>query len=329
MRASRLLSIVLHLQSRSRATAADLAREFGVSVRTVYRDVDELGAAGIPVVAARGPGGGLKLLDGYRTRLTGLTPEEAEAMCLVGLPRAAGHLGLADATARLSRKLVAAMPGPSAALAERLQSRFHVDPDDWYRGEDPPPHLPALTRAVLDARRLAFTYESWHGVKRREADPLGLVLKAGTWYLVARVGARTLTFRAGAIREPAVLDASFERPDGFDLAEWWLASIARFERELRPGRVRLRASAEGCRRLAEAGRYAARAVAAAAPVDARGWRELELPVENDEQAARLVLSMGLEVEALGPPALRRAVRRLALDQASRHGAKPRATAKKG
>lgn len=323
MRASRLLSTVLFLQARGRATAEDLARESGVSVRTAYRDILELGAAGIPVYAERGPGGGYRLVEGFRTRLTGLTPEEAEAMCLVGLPRAADHLGLGSATARLSRKLVASMPGPSAALAERLQSRFHVDPDDWYRGEDPPAHLPALTRAVLDGRRLAFTYESWRGVKRREADPLGLVLKSGAWYLVARSGARTLTYRAGGIREPSVLDRGFERPPGFDLGAWWRASISGFEKELRPGRARLRASVEGCRRLAEAGRYAAEAVRAAKPADGDGWREVDLPVENDDQAARLALSLGLEVEVLGPPALRRAVRRLAAEQARRHGARRR------
>lgn len=318
MRASRLLAILILLQHRARLTADALAAEFGVSVRTIYRDLDELGAAGIPVLGDRGPGGGFRLLDGYRTRLTGLTPEEAESVFLVGLPDAANALGLGGASSRAGGKLLASLTGGSAALATRLAARFHIDPVDWYRAPEPVRHLPALARAVLDQRRVDMTYESWTRVASRTVDPLGLVQKAGTWYLVGRTGAKTLTFRIPAIRDLAVREEAFERPADFDLPAWWQASLARFEAGLRPGTATLRLTAEGRRRLTELGRYAAEAVEAARPAGRGGRALVELPVENPAQAARLVLSLGEEAEAIGPPAVRDAVRNLATRMAGRH-----------
>lgn len=319
MRASRLLSILILLQHRARLTAEALAGEFGVSLRTIYRDIDELSAAGIPVCGDRGPGGGFRLLDGYRTRLTGLTPDEAETLFLVGLPEAANQLGLGTASARVSGKLLASLPGDSAALAARLASRFHVDPVDWYRAAEPVKHLPALTRAVLDQRSIEMTYESWTGVKRRTVDPLGLVLKAGTWYLAGRTAGKVLTFRVTGIRRLEVTARAFAWPEAFDLAAHWRDSIARFEKDLRRESAVLRLTAEGLRRLSELGRYAAEAAAAAGLPDRKGRACVRLPIENAAQAARLVLSLGDEAEALDPPAVREAVRALAGRMASLHG----------
>ena len=319
MRASRLLSILILLQHRARLTAETLAGEFGVSVRTIYRDVDELSAAGIPVCGDRGPGGGFRLLDGYRTRLTGLTPEEAETLFLVGLPEAANQLGLGAASAGVSGKLLASLPGDSAALAARLASRFHVDPVDWYRAAEPVKHLPALTRALLDQRSIEMTYESWTGVKRRVVDPLGLVLKAGSWYLAGRTAGKVLTFKVTGIRRLDVKSTSFPWPEAFDLADHWRESIARFEEGLRRETAILRLTAEGLRRLSELGRYAAEAAAAAGKADRKGRSRVRLPIESAPQAARLVLSLGEEAEALEPPAVREAVRVLASRMAALHG----------
>jgi len=311
MRASRLLSILILLQLRVRLTAEQLAEEFEVSVRTIYRDVDALSAAGIPVYGDRGPGGGFSLLDGYRTRLTGLASDEAEALPVIGLPGAAASLGLGPAAARARGKLLAALPPAGSAEAGRMAARFHVDPADWYRAEEPVRHLPAAARAVLDQRLLAMRYESWTGVRDWRVEPLGLVLKAGSWYLVARGGERVLTFRVSNILALNVEAESFVRPEGFDLPGWWSESLARFETELRPGVAALRASPEGLRRLAELGAWAADAASGAEAPDLDGWARLTLPVETPDRAALVLLGLGPEIEVLAPPDLRARLRELA------------------
>lgn len=303
MRASRLLSILILLQLRPQVTAPALAREFEVSVRTILRDIDELSAAGVPVYAERGRGGGFRLREGFATRLNGLLGDEAQALPLLGLPGAASELGLGSASQRLRVKLQSALPGDTAALAGRLQARLHVDPLDWYQGGEAVAHLPALAQAVLECHVVELVYLSWKGERRWRAQPLGLVLKGGAWYAVVRSGARTMTLKVANVQSLAVGDETFERPDDFELATWWQASLQRFERELRPGVATLQLTAEGRRRLAEQGHYAAQAVAAAA-VDAQGLARVRLHIEGVEQAARLVLSLAPEAQALEPPELR-------------------------
>src|SRR5258708_2537140 len=143
MRASRLLSILMLLQARGRMTAEALAAEFEVSLRTIYRDIDHLSAADVPIYGDRGPGGGFQLLDGYRTKLTGLTPAEAETLFLAGLPGPAAELGLADLLATAQLKLTAALPEGTRATARRVSARFHLDPVDWFRAADEARFLPA------------------------------------------------------------------------------------------------------------------------------------------------------------------------------------------
>jgi biotin operon repressor len=185
VRASRLLSILILLQLKVRVTADELAREFEVSVRTIYRDIDELSAAGVPVFADRGPGGGFSLLDGYRTDLTGLTLDEAKAMFLIGLDAPADAFGVKDAASRAREKLLAALPKTSGGEAARMGELFHLDPIDWYRAAEAVPHLPAIARALIVGAALDMTYESWSATREWRILPLGLVMKAGAWYLVA------------------------------------------------------------------------------------------------------------------------------------------------
>jgi predicted DNA-binding transcriptional regulator YafY len=302
MRASRLLSILILLQLRARVTADALADEFEVSKRTIYRDMDELSAAGIPVYADRGPGGGFALLDGYRTKLTGLASDEAEAMLMIGLPGPADAIGLGNAAGRARMKLLAALPAGNDA--GRIGARFHFDTTDWYQAADAAPHLPAIARAVLDQQQVAIRYESWKGERDWLIDPLGLVLKGGHWYCAARAGARMMTLRVSNMLSLQVTDAVFERPADFDLPHWWAAQLARFEAELRPITALLRATPEGRKRLAKCGAYAAQAVAG------DGF-EIHFPIENVEQAALLLLGMGAEVEVMEPLALRHRMRELA------------------
>lgn len=313
MRASRLLSILMLLQLRDRLTAEALAAEFEVSVRTIYRDIDKLAEAGVPVYADRGPGGGFRLIDGYRTRLTGLAADEVEAMLLIGLPGPAAALGMGPAASNAGRKMLASLPRTSGDMAGRIGARFHLDPVDWYRDDEPLQQLPAIARAVLDQSVLAMTYDSWRGIRERVVEPLGLVLKAGAWYLVARSEGVARIYKVANILQHEVRDTHFERPPDFDLAAWWSAETARFEAGLRTGTAQLQATATGLKRLSQLGAFAQRAVKRAAPADDQGWSCLSLPIETIDHTALTLLGIGPEIVVLAPDALRLRLRDLAAD----------------
>lgn len=319
MRASRLLSILILLQLRGRLTAADLAAEFEVSERTIYRDVDALSAAGVPVYGDRGPGGGFQLLDGYRTQLTGLSAGEAEAMAMIGLPGPAAELGIGTATSAARNKLLAALPGSGGALADRMAARFHLDAVDWYRGGEALPHLPAIARAVLDQREMTMRYESWQGVREWAVEPLGLVLKAGIWYLAARGGKKIRIFRLSNISAPQIDETVFARPDDFNLAAWWQAEQARFEAELFATTATVRASPDGCKRLAAQSPRGAEAIVGAGAPAADGWREMMMRVEDSDHGARDMLALGAEIEVIAPASFRDRIAVLAQQIATRHG----------
>ncbi len=308
MRASRLLSVMMLLQARGRISAQALADELEVSVRTVYRDVDHLSAAGVPVTATRGAAGGFELLDGWRTRLTGLTAHEAQAMFLAGAPSAAEQLGLGEAAESAQLKLLAALPPQWQADARRVGSRLHLDPVGWYRSADRAEHLDAVAQAVWTDRRLRIRYEGWKGVSDRVIEPLGLVQKAGAWYVVARSNKQMRTFRLSGIQQLEVRPGKFARPRNFDLPKHWAASIERFEAGIYRGTAVLRITARGLQRL----KGWSAAVAEAADrtqtiADADGWSEVTIPIESIDYAALELLRLGSEAEVLKPIELRKLV----------------------
>lgn len=323
MRSSRLLSILLRLQLRGRIAASELAREFEVAVRTIYRDLDALSAAGVPVHARRGRGGGIVLAEGWRTQLTGLTGSEARSVPLAGLASAARDLGLGAEAADVQLKLLASLPPDAAANAGRIAERFHVDPLPWYHCPETLPHLPSLANSVWQGLRVRMHYESWQGEAERTVSPLGLVLKGGLWYLVAVAAGRRAaprTFRVSGIRSLRVLAQPASRPAGFVLATHWPASVTEFEARLMAHRATVRLSEEGLRLLRAVQPLAAQcALATQRPTRRRGWIEAELPTEPDAYAARQLLRLGTEVEVLAPDTLRRAVAREAAAVARRHG----------
>src|SRR6476646_866517 len=185
MRASRLVALLLLLQARGGMTAAELAEELEVSVRTIHRDVKALGAAGVPIFAERGPHGGIRLVDGYRTRLTGMTTEEADALFLSGLPGPAAELGLGTVVAAARLKVLAALPTELRGRASRLLERFHLDAAGWFRAGESVPHLATIAQCVWEGLRIELEYDRGDRSVKRLLDPLGIVRKAGTWYLVA------------------------------------------------------------------------------------------------------------------------------------------------
>lgn len=322
MRASRLLSILMLLQARGRMTAQALAGELQVSVRTLYRDIDELSASGVPVYADRGPNGGFALLDGYRTRLTGLSPDEARALRLSGLPGPAAALGLGEAQAGAQLKLMAALTVEGSAAAQATGARFHLDPLGWFQDAEAATWVSALADAVWKDRRIRMRYRSWTREVERRACPLGLVLKAGIWYLVASVEDAIRTYRVASIQTLEVLEQGFERPADFDLAAHWAAAARRYETSIYTGTARLRATRSGLRRLSLISAAVAAAVEAA-PVPGEGeWIEVDVPVESIAQAAGEVLRLHEEVEAVGPPALVAHLTRAARALAVRYPADP-------
>ncbi len=321
MRASRLLSILILLQMRGRMSAVALADEFEVSVRTIYRDVDQLSAAGVPVYAERGREGGFQLMDGYRTRLTGMTPTESDALVLAGVGSAAADLGIGPELAAAQLKLLASLPPDAGARAQKVATRFHLDPVNWYRRTETLDLLPALAAAVWSDRRVSVAYESWKDLVTRELDPLGLVLKSGVWYLVAAVDGKPRTYRVASIRRMQALDAPARRPARFDLGRYWTDWSRAFEARLMKERATVRLSPEGLRRLRIVSPIAGEAAAETSRADSeRGWIIAEIPIEGVGDATGQMLHLGAEVEVLAPPDLREAVIAAARAIMTRHGA---------
>ena len=305
MRAARLINLVLLLQARGQLTAAELAAELEVSERTVYRDVLALSAAGVPVYAERGRAGGYRLVGGYRTRLTGLSEAEAEALFLAGLPGPARDMGLAEPARTVRRKMLAALPPGLRDASQRAGQRFHLDAPGWFGDPDPPPLLADLAEAVWHDRTLTLRYRSRDEVTRT-VDPYGLVLKNGVWYLVGRVGADLRVYRADRVTGAAATADTFERDPSFDLPSFWATRAAEFVRQMLRETVTVRLSPHGRWLL----RYVCEPLAvqeaerAAGEPDPDGWIRTRLPVESSDVAYSSVLRLGPVVEVIDPPELR-------------------------
>jgi predicted DNA-binding transcriptional regulator YafY len=304
--------MVLLLQSRPSMTAAELARELEVSERTVTRDAQALSEAGVPVYADRGRAGGYRLIGGYRTRLTGLARSEAEALFLSGVPGALRELGWED-TASAARLKVSAALLPSLRDASRTAAqRFHLDAPSWFQEPKTPDLLPAVADAVWDDRRIVARYRRGDVEVERELEPYGLVLKAGVWYLCARVpatGDGTGSFRTYRIDRLLSVDADgdrFSRDEEFDLPAYWDEQAERFARSILHAEVVVRLSAQGMRRLAYVvDPVSARdALAAAGSPDGLGRTTVTLRVESQEVAHTQLTALGPEAEVLAPAGLR-------------------------
>ncbi|MFE7767350.1 helix-turn-helix transcriptional regulator [Streptomyces sp. NPDC057438] len=321
MRAARLIKMVLLLQSRPSMTAAELARELEVSERTVTRDAQALSEAGVPVYADRGRAGGYRLIGGYRTRLTGLARTEAEALFLSGVPGALREMGLEDAASAARLKVSAALL-PSLRDASRTASqRFHLDAPSWFKEPKTPELLPTVADAVWDDRRIVARYRKGHTEVERGLEPYGLVLKAGVWYLCARVpdavapsgpGARPgagvfRTYRIDRFTGVDTGDDRFTRDEEFDLPAHWDEQAERFARSILRAEVVVRLSVEGVRRLPHvvdpvSARDALSAVADAP--DEQGRVIVALRVESEEVAHTQLTALGAEAEVLAPEGLR-------------------------
>jgi predicted DNA-binding transcriptional regulator YafY len=304
MRADRLLSILMLLQLRTRSTARDLAEQLEVSERTIYRDIEALEQSGVPIVTDRGRSGGFGLLGGYQTKLTGLSAEQAEALPFAQIGIAASALGFAAAAEAARLKVFAALPAFQRERAIGASERFHLDAAEWYQRPSTPACLKALASAVLSDQAVAIDYESWRARKVRVIEPLGLVLKAGIWYVLARKRNRYSIYRIDGIHTIRILEKRKVQRHNFNLARVWQQEVTRFEASLRRDRATIRIHESALSRLGRLGADAAEVIRTATP-DARGWRTATIWIENVQHAAGLLLGFASDVEVLSPAALRR------------------------
>jgi len=289
VRADRLVSLTLLLQARGRTPARDLARELEVSVRTIYRDISALNAAGIPVIAEAGRSGGCRLVEGYRFPLRGLSTDEAEALLILGVPAAAAELGL--------------------AAKPRAGVLIHLDMPRWFHPAERAPQLRTLAEALRAGRQLRLGYrrDGDASAAERVVGPLGLVNKAGTWYLVGSAAPRPepLVYRAGRITSARLLTDAVVRPAGFDLVAFWERWSAEFVTSRPKLEVRARLSAAAFAALpyvfGDVGKDVARG---AGSPDADGFREATFAFEDERAAVQRLAGFGGEIQVLSPAAVR-------------------------
>jgi len=317
MRSSRLLAILIHLEAVRTTTTAELAALTEVSQRTAHRDVAALQAAGVPLWTEVGPNGGVRLLDGWHSGVDRMNASEAGILVLSAIPGVAADLGLDAMLASAELKLLAGLSADGRGRANEIRDRFHLDVPGWFHAKEGVPWLGDIAQAVWTQRRVDIVYGQTHEVRRR-IDPLGLVLKAGTWYVVARHRSTVRTYRVGRVVRATMRDESFERPPRFDLAAWWRASSSDFDRAILRASVTLRLSPRGCRALPGVlpSEAVPEALAAASAPDAQGWVVVDVPVESETIAQHQLLALGAEVEVLAPKSVRLAVAEIAAAMAA-------------
>lgn len=324
MRVSRLVELLVRLQVRGGAPASELADDLGVSVRTVYRDVDALSAAGVPVYAELGRHGGIRIDPQYRIAgLPRLDAEEARSVLFAAVPAIAAALGF-DADA-VGRTLLPAMERTGETAARSVHERLHVEPSHWFVPTEDTPALREVATAVWDAREVVLRYRG----EELPAQPYGLILKGDRWYLLARaVGRRSPArelrlFRLSRVEEATLRENRFDRQADFDLAGEWRRLRQAFVQSLPEYRVSVRVApaAEPLLALLDEGRPAAPLPEDTAR-DQDGWALLTLRMESPERAQRQLLRLGPGVEVLGPPLLRRRMAATAVELAALYAVEP-------
>lgn len=318
MKADRLLSVLLLLQSKGRATERELAERLEVSQRTIHRDLEALSAANVPVVALRGSQGGWELAEGWRTQVPGLDASELRAL-LMAQPRALGHPRLRAAAESALNKLMASLPGAMREEAATMRERLHVDPAGWWDAGEDVSALPVVQDAVMRERKLTFDYIRADGERGpRTVDPLGLVAKGSSWYLVAQTPKGMRTFRVSRMSVVTVLASEFKRPKRFELEAYWKQSTEELEGKRRRYPVVLAVSRSAAPRLT--GWLAAKPVADAdSATSAEGPVAMHMEFDDLQQAKYVVLGLGIRARVLEPLELRKAVEdeiRLMLAQAN-------------
>lgn len=307
MRADRLLALLMLLQTRGprRVTAQELATELEVSERTIYRDVDALSAAGVPIYGEAGIDGGYALLDSYRTNLTGLSTAEVRALFMLSIPEPLADLGVTQELKSALLKLTAALPVARRPDEEYVRQRFYLDSVGWQRDEEAVPFLKTIHQAVWENRKLHLTTHAFATQIQKTVDPYGLVAKAGVWYLVCAAHEQIRVHRISYLVDARLADETFERPADFDLAAYWQASCAEHAQNRETFAVRVRVAPDFASILPRYfGNSVREKIAHAEKSDADGWLILDLAFESFESARDRLLAFGRGVEVIEPYSLR-------------------------
>ncbi|KAA3661969.1 MAG: YafY family transcriptional regulator [Chloroflexi bacterium] len=319
MRADRLLTLMMVLQTRGQTTAAALAKELEVSKRTIYRDIDALSAAGVPVYADGGPGGGYALLDSYRTTLTGLHEDEIRALFMLTIPGPLSDLGLSQQLKGAFLKLTSSLPSHYQEQAQLIRKRIHLDAAGWFQREERLPFLPVVQEAVWQDLQLSMSYRrSGGGLSQRVVSPYGLVAKAGIWYLVAATERGMRVYRVSRVETAVLTQTHFTRPATFDLADFWANWIADYEVGLPKYPVTLSIGPDLIPNLPHILGAGVRSLLAETQPDANGWKTIDYTFERVEEAQTFIMGMGTVVKIIAPDSLRVSIAKLASEIAAHY-----------
>jgi predicted DNA-binding transcriptional regulator YafY len=311
MRGDRLISILLLLQTHGRMTAKDLAEKLEVSERTIYRDMDALSGTGIPVVAERGQHGGWSLLEDYRTDLTGLKESEIRALFVSPSAHLLEDLGLTRTSEEARNKLIASLPSTYRENAKDVWNRIHIDTSSWRKQKEKTASLEVIKEAIWKEIKLRITYQRPDGeTVERVVAPLGLVAKGDLWYIVAaKENGEFRNYRASRIQNAETLDECFERPQGFDLAQYWSSSTQNFIKRLPSYEVKVEVSPHILSRLTFTGRFAR--VREVGERSGSTWIPVTLSFDTEEEAKGYLLAFADQVRVIEPYCLQQKVLEMA------------------
>lgn len=300
MKSDRLLSELMLLQGYGRLSTRELAERLEISERTAHRDMEALCMSGVPLIAHRGAQGGWELEKGWRTQVPGLDDAELQGL-LMAQPGALGSSQLSAAAQRALDKFVAALPAPARTQAESIRARLHFDPAGWRTGEEDLSMLPAVQDALARDRKLAFTYTRADGdTSPRTVDPLGIVCKQRTWYLIARAPNGMRTYRISRMRNAVILALGFKRPARFNLADYWKRSTAAFQEQQRTMAATLALGPEAVKILKDWHRMTPVAKHPAAHTLPENWAVFTVEFDSPRHGRFMVLGLGSHARTLHP-----------------------------
>lgn len=303
MRASRLLSILFLLHKKKRITAAELAKEYEVSIRTIYRDIDELSAAGVPIYGDSGPGGGFELLDNYKVKPIGFFDNEVEAFFPIFLKNVFDSLGIGQSANSAYNKLFANLPDHQKTIAQNLNGKILFDPNPWYQNIETPKFLKEIAKAIFEKNEIIINYSSWKKISQKQMMPLGLVLKSADWYLIGQTD-KVLIYKVENILNLEKTNQNFSKTSDFNIEEFWQKSIVRFEKQLRPLFVKIEIDENALKNIEKLGDFAQNAC------DKKIYNKktkryiIDLPYENEEQIIHQILSIAGEIKIIEPSNLK-------------------------